>query len=286
MVTNLPTKKIRTPAKLNIRLKVTGRRPDGYHEVVSIMVPINLCDHLELEKVCLGGITLACRGLYLPNDESNLVYRAATAFFSMTGIRPGLHISLTKRIPVAAGLGGGSSNAGCTLKALNDMWQNPLTSRDLADLAVRLGADVPFFLECRPCIATGIGEILEPIEKWPKFWYVIVTPTFGVATSWVYSNLKIELTTAEHDSIIKNLEKASLDVADILENDLETVTGSHFPAINTIKDSLMDAGAQGALMSGSGPSVFGVFRSKNQAVSAKRQLMAKNMGDVFAVEGL
>jgi 4-diphosphocytidyl-2-C-methyl-D-erythritol kinase len=274
------------PAKLNIRLKVMGRRSDGYHELVSIMVPISLFDHLELGTIRQRRISLTCQGLSVPNNEENLAYQAAQAFFSKTGLHPGLSIKLIKNIPVAAGLGGGSSDAACVLRALNEMYSNPFTFEDLKEMAVRLGADIPFFLYSRPCIARGIGEILECIGNWPEFWYVIVTPPIKVSTSWVYGNLKLELTTGEYDFIISLLEKSPLDVAPILENDLEMVTASHFPIINTIKKSLVEAGAEGALMSGSGPSVFGIFRSENQALSAKRHLSSKNLGDVFVVEGI
>jgi len=183
-------------------------------------------------------------------------------------------------------LGGGSSDAACTLKALNDMWSDPLTSEELAALSVSLGADIPFFLKNRPCVVRGIGEILEPIEKWPGFWYVIVTPPVKVSTAWVYANLKLKLTTGEYDYIIAQLASESFDIAEILENDLETVTASNFPVINTIKKSLMDGGAKGALMSGSGPSVFGIFESKDQALSAKRRLISRDLGDIFVVEGI
>ena len=274
------------PAKLNIRLKVTGRRPDGYHELVSIMVPVTLFDHLELETTLRGPIRLTCQGPSIPDNEKNLVYRAAQAFFSRTRRESGLSVKLTKNIPVAAGLGGGSSDAASTLMALNDMCSNPLTSEELAELAVSLGADIPFFLKNRPCMARGIGEVLEPIEKWPGFWYVIVTPSVKVSTAWVYANLKLKLTTGEYDSIITQLESGSYDIAEILENDLETVTASHFPVINTIKKSLMAGGAKGALMTGSGPSVFGIFESKDQALSAERHLVSRDLGDIFVVEGI
>jgi len=141
-------------------------------------------------------------------------------------------------------------------------------------------------LQNRPCVARGIGEVLRPIEKWPHFWYVIVTPRFHVSTSWAYRNLKIKLTKDEYSFIIKSLERAPLAVSDILENDLETVTATHFPVINSIKKSLVDAGAEGALMSGSGPSVFGIFSSRDQALFVKKALYRKNLGDIFAVEGL
>ncbi|MBW1850193.1 MAG: 4-(cytidine 5'-diphospho)-2-C-methyl-D-erythritol kinase [Deltaproteobacteria bacterium] len=277
--------KIHSPAKLNIRLKVIGRRPDGYHELVSIMVPVNLFDYIDLEAGQTQGIILSCHGYSVPEDEDNLVYRAAQAYFFRIGLKPNLSIKLTKNIPVAAGLGGGSSNAACTLKALNKMWGNPLSFQDLLELAVTLGADVPFFLYSRPCIARGIGEILEPIGKWPKFWYVIVMPPISVSTSWAYGNLRLKLTTDEYGFILRYLEKESIDLAAILENDLEAVTASHFPVINTIKESLINAGAESALMSGSGPSVFGIFNSETHAISAKRHLDSQGLGKVFTVAG-
>ncbi|NQT55115.1 MAG: 4-(cytidine 5'-diphospho)-2-C-methyl-D-erythritol kinase [Desulfobacteraceae bacterium] len=284
MVTSKKT--VHAPAKLNIRLKVTGRRPDGYHELVSIMVPISLFDHLELKIIRPQRTIITSEGYPVPNNEKNLAYRAAQSFFSLTGINSGLSIKLTKNIPVAAGLGGGSSNAACTLKALNEMWSNPLTSKDLMDLALSLGADVPFFLHSRPCLARGIGEILKPIGNWPKFWYIVITPPLRISTSWAYGNLKLKLTTDENNSIINTLGKQPLDIIKILENDLETVTASHFPVISTIKKLLVDAGANGALMSGSGPSVFGIFRSKDQALSAKRVISSQNLGEIFMCWGV
>jgi 4-diphosphocytidyl-2-C-methyl-D-erythritol kinase len=274
------------PAKLNIRLKVTGRRADGYHELVSIMVPVGLFDHIELELIRPGRIMLSCQGLSVPNNKENLVYRATSAFFSKAGTPRGISIKLTKNIPVSAGLGGGSSDAAFILKGLNEMWSNPLTPQELADLSVCLGADVPFFLLNRPCIAKGIGEILEPIEKWPKFWYVIVMPALEVSTAWVYGNLKLKLTKGEYQYIVTWLRKDRFEISRILENDLETVTGFHFPIIDSIKKALMDQGAEGALMSGSGPSVFGVFKSKDKALIAKKNLISKDLGEIFVVEGL
>ena len=274
------------PAKLNIRLKVTGRRADGYHELVSIMVPVGLFDHIELELIRPGRIMLSCQGLSVPNNKENLVYRATSAFFSKAGTPRGISIKLTKNIPVSAGLGGGSSDAAFILKGLNEMWSNPLTPQELADLAVCLGADVPFFLLNRPCIARGVGEILEPIEKWPKFWYVIVMPALEVSTAWVYGNLKLKLTKGEYQYIVTWLRKDRFEISRILENDLETVTGFHFPIIACIKKLLLDEGAEGALMSGSGPSVFGIFKSKDNALIAKKNLISKDLGETFVVEGL
>ena len=283
------------PAKLNIRLKITGRRPDGYHNLVSIMAPVSLYDRIELQITSRKLITISCEGFSAPTDKENLAYRAAQAFFAHTGIERGLSIKLKKNIPVAAGLGGGSSDAACVLKALNQIWSSPLSARELAELALALGADVPFFLTEKPCIVRGIGEILDPIEKWPKLWYIIVTPPIKVSTAWVYGNLnwsplestgELELTKDEYQFIIANLKKKALVIGRILENDLERVTASHFPAIEDIKRALMDSGANGVLMSGSGPSVFGIFESKDQARQAKTDLISLDIGDIFLAEGL
>jgi 4-diphosphocytidyl-2-C-methyl-D-erythritol kinase len=282
-----------TPAKLNVLLKVTGRRPDGYHELVSIMAPVGLYDRLELQMTSDKRIKVSCRGFSAPSNEENLVCRAARAFFAKTGIDDGVSIELTKNIPVAAGLGGGSSDAACVLKALNRNYAFPLTAEELAQLALALGADVPFFLVERPCIARGIGEILEPIENWPQLWYVIITPPIRVSTAWVYGRLNIppasselELTNEAYQYIIINLKKRPLGIGPILENDLERVTADRFPVIKRIKLLLAEAGADGALMSGSGPSVFGLFQSRDTALRAKAALADSHLGDMFLVQGL
>jgi 4-diphosphocytidyl-2-C-methyl-D-erythritol kinase len=202
-----------------------------------------------------------------------------------TGLDEGASINLQKNIPVAAGLGGGSSDAAATLLALNRIHSNPLSDSDLHTLAVKLGADVPFFLNCRPSLATGIGEILEPIPNWPELWYIIIVPPFKISTSWAYRNLKLGLTTDEYAYIFEALKKGTYSISHILENDLEKVTSASFPIINTLKKSLMDAGAEGAIMSGSGPSVFGIFLTHEKAECAKDTLISGNLGKVFMVSG-
>lgn len=277
---NQSIQRIKTPAKLNIRLKVTGRRPDGYHELVSVMVPIDLFDLLEIRATRTGGIELACSGLPVPRDESNLIIKAARSFFLKTGHQEGVSIRLVKSIPVAAGMGGGSSDAAATLLTLNEMRGRPLSKEALHDMALRLGADVPFFLYCRPSLARGIGDILEPLPGWPKLWYVVVTPRLQISTSWVFERLKLELTTGEYDYINKHLGNNPTVILPILENDLEKVTLASFPIIETIKRRLVEAGAEGALMTGSGPSVFGVFRSSSEAETAMEVIAFQGVGNV------
>jgi 4-diphosphocytidyl-2-C-methyl-D-erythritol kinase len=274
---------IQAPAKLNIRLKITGLRPDGYHELVSIMIPVSLFDVIEVRLKESKGIELAATGYPVPADEGNLVIRAAKSFFNATGLQSGVSIRMTKNIPVAAGLGGGSSDAAATLLVLNDIHSKPLSVNDLHGLAFRLGADVPFFLICAPCLATGIGEILEPAEGWPEFRYVIVSPPIQVPTAWVYQNYRMKLTTGEYAFIKKQLKSASFGISQILENDLEAVTSARFPIIDRIKRLLVENGAEGALMSGSGPSVFGAFGSMDRAKSARKAMVACKLGDVFVV---
>ena len=282
---SVSTYHIKTPAKVNIRLKITGRRPDGFHDLISIMVPVDLTDYLELQRLHENRIEIHTEGYDVPKDENNLAYRAARAFFDKTGIDKGLAIKLVKNIPVAAGLGGGSSDAAAILLTLNEMYSSPISQPELHLLASKIGADVPFFLYCKPTIARGIGDVLEPIKEWPKFWYIIVTPPIKVSTAWVYENFRLELTTKEYASIFDLLKKDSFAVSRILENDLEKVTSAHFPIIDTLKQMLMDTGAEGAMMSGSGPSVFGLFLSENQAGLAKDYLLSHELGDVFIAKG-
>jgi 4-diphosphocytidyl-2-C-methyl-D-erythritol kinase len=289
---------VHPPAKINIGLKVLGKRADGYHELETIMVPVDLFDNLELELGDIG-VDMICDGFSVPDTDENLAAMAAAKFFSATGIKKGIRIRLKKRIPVAAGLGGGSSDAALTLMALNEMFGTPLREDELSTLALDLGADVPFFLAGGACIARGIGEILEPIANWPDFWYVIVVPPFAVSTAWVYGNLKspgikdsgrgereIWLTEKAHKNILNILAEKRFNAWGMIENDLEGVTIPHFPVIEEIKKALLAEGAVGALMSGSGPSVFGVFATEGNALKGSKSPALKGLGDVFLVKGM
>ena len=277
---------LKAPAKVNVFLEVTGKRPDGYHNIFSIFIPVELYDNLEIRKGNTGLIRFKSKGFNVPEDPTNLVYRAASSFFKKTGIKnSGVNIKLEKNIPVAAGLGGGSSDAASTLLALNELYKFPLKKTDLHEIALSLGADVPFFLDAVPSIVTGIGEILEPIPNWPEFWYLIITPQVEISTAWVYQNYKMELTSNEYDYIRKTLKNGDIIISGILKNDLEKVTSTSFPIINTLKRKLMDAGAEGAIMSGSGPSVFGIFLSRAKAVSARDLLMSDNLRHISVVKG-
>ena len=277
---------IKAPGKLNLYLKITGKRRDGYHEIESILVPVGVYDTLSISKMNQG-LKVSCTGRELPEGQENLVYRAARSFFEKGGIRGGARISLVKEIPISAGLGGGSSDAAATLKGLNAVWDDPLTPKDLEKLAVSLGADVPFFLFQGPAVARGIGELLEPVRDFPVFWYVIVSPMLKVSTAWAYGQVRLKLTVEGNRDNINFLSTATLKIPDLLYNDLESVTLGRYPFLSSIKESLQASGALGALMTGSGPSIFGVFDSEHKAGEAGESLRRIWPDyEIFVVEGL
>lgn len=283
---NQTTIEILAPAKLNLLLKITGQRTDGYHELLSVLVPVDLYDKLRISKL-EKGLEIHWRGREVPTGKNNLVNKAAASFFKKTGIRKGAKIRVIKNIPVSSGLGGGSSDAAATLRGLNQLWGNPLSRGEMEELALPLGADVPFFLLQRPSIARGIGEILQPIENFPDSWYVIVSPNLTVSTRWAYRRTELRLTNRDNQSRVENLKKAIFNIPDILSNDLESVTLSEYPFLRSIKASLIKLGALGALMTGSGPSLFGLFDSAKKAHEAGRTLASRwRNGDVFVVKGL
>jgi 4-diphosphocytidyl-2-C-methyl-D-erythritol kinase len=273
------------PAKLNLFLKITGLRNNGYHEIASLFVPVALYDTLRISKR-ERGLELHCIGRKVPKGSANLVHRAAAYFFEDAGIHEGAQIRLMKNIPVSSGLGGGSSDAAATLLGLNQLWGKPLKKGRLEEIALRLGADVPFFLLQRPAVARGIGEILRPIKDIPSFWYVIVSPAVMVSTAWAYSKVKLELTNQEDLSKIYFFRKVDTNIPDMLSNDLERVTFGKHPFLRSIKTSLIELGALGSLMSGSGPSIFGLFNSRKKAQEAGKIIASDMRGDVFVVKGL
>lgn len=283
---NQATIEMLAPAKLNLLLKITGQRVDGYHELVSILVPVALYDKLKISKL-ERGLKVHWSGRELPKGQDNLVNRAAVCFFEKTGIGKGAKITAIKKIPLASGLGGGSSDAAATLKGLNQLWGNPLSNGDLEGLALSLGADVPFFLLQRPAMARGIGETLQPIRNFPSFWYVIVSPDLMVSTAWAYKGIKFKLTNREIQNIIDNSKKAIFNISELLSNDLERVTLGKHPFLCSIKDSLIRLGALGALMTGSGPSLFGLFDTADKAYEAGNILVRQwRKEDVFVVKGI
>ena len=263
---------VSAPAKVNLVLDVLGRRPDGYHDVAMLMVRLSLHDRVTVALASGETVVMSCPGLELAAGEENIAARAARLFLAHTGLSTGVAIRIDKRIPAAAGMGGGSSNAAAVLLALNDLLEAGLSRHELQALGVRLGADVPFFL-CGEMAAwaTGIGERLEPWRGLPPLWLVLVNPRFAVSTAWVYQNLR--LTHPPRATRIPRFPERVEDLVALLRNDLEPVTSASHPEINEIKARLRDAGALGALMSGSGPTVFGVFADRAAAENAAGQVV-------------
>ena len=273
--------KIRAPAKINLRLRVVGRRADGYHLLDTIMVPVSLYDEIEIRKVRVVGknnrparqtIKVSCDHPLAPDGEANLAYRAAQLLMEKTKSDQAIEIRIRKRIPVGAGLGGGSSDAAATLVGLNRLLHLGFPGRKLERLALRLGADVPFFIRGQPARARGIGERLQPLHGVSRLWVVILYPGFPVSTAWAYRNLPAKLTKLRVNTSITSSLTGAGNLGNMLVNDLETVTLGRYPKIGLMKEMLMRAGAAGSLMSGSGSSVFGVFRSKRRAEQAFRRL--------------
>lgn len=260
-----------SPAKVNLHLKVLSRRPDGYHELATLMQRISLCDEMFFRLTTTPGIVLRCPGSNLPKDEGNIVHRAAAAFLRRFGLPGGVEILLKKSIPIAAGLGGGSSNAATTLLALNELAGHPCSRGGLMEMGAALGADVPFFILEKTAWAFGIGERLEAVAHPPHFHFLLVNPGFELSTRKVYEGLNLTLTNeAIHYSIPRFFE--CHDVIEELHNDLETVSINLFPVLAEIKTLLLGHGAAGALMSGSGPTVFGVFDNEEMAMKAEESL--------------
>ena len=273
-----------SPAKVNLQLRVLGRREDGYHDILSLMQRISLSDEMSFAPTA-AGIVLHCPDSPLPEDESNIVYRAARLFLSRVSRPRGVEITLRKRIPIAAGLGGGSSNAATTLLALNEISPAPLDPRELMALAAGLGADVPFFIFAKTAWASGIGEVLTEAPPLPPLWFVLINPGFAVSTQKVYQALNFGLTKDGLSYSIPRIYTLD-DVIRGLTNDLEKVTLVLHPELGHLKHLLLNSGALGALMSGSGPTVFGIFAAEAAALAAQRDLARLNKWSVFSAHTL
>ncbi len=272
------------PAKVNLCLRVLGRRADGYHDLLMLMQQVSLADEVEIVLRDEVGVRVACSGLALAAGEENIAARAARAVLGASDYRGGVSVRIDKRIPVAAGLGGGSSDAAAVLCGLNRMLGAPLSQRQLLALGARLGADVPFFVFGAAAWARGVGDLLDEVPALPPVWYVLVNPGFAVSTAWVYGNLG--LTSPGDVAKLPEFSGSTGDLLRLLHNDLEPVTLGRFPEVGRIKDALLQVGALGALMSGSGPTVFGVFSSEEAAGRACEQLSHEKSWRIFKVHPL
>ena len=269
----------KSPCKVNLLLNIFGRRPDGFHELETLMQPVHLHDEITFDRTG-NGIELSCSDQTLPVDSRNLVFRAAEKFFAAAEISSGVKIHLEKKIPLAAGLGGGSGNAATTLLALNELWGNPLAPEKLSEIAASLGSDIPFFLQDKPALATGRGEKIEPLENFPALAdkaFLLIHPGFGISTPWAYQNL------ARFPGAVNGQKGRAQKLAGLLRsgdlkaaasefyNSLEAPALEKYPILQLYQEFLLANGARAALMSGSGSTTFAICEN----VPAIESLAAK-----------
>ena len=269
-----------SPAKINLFLYVTGKRPDGYHTLQTLMCGIGLSDRISI-SFGKKETTCDCSHPGVPSGTANIAHRAAELFLTHMGkgghgCHESVAVSIEKRIPVGAGLGGGSSNAASVLLALNRHFGHPLSRKTLLSMGASLGADVPFFIFGRSAIARGIGNILEPAPAIRPFKVVLVYPGVAVSTELVYKNLNLGLTNHEKENRKILFDESKFDPVVHLHNDLESTAMMLCPDIGSAREALQEAGADGVLMSGSGSAVFGVFFDELRAVATEQSLSRRN----------
>ncbi|GGG24543.1 4-(cytidine 5'-diphospho)-2-C-methyl-D-erythritol kinase [Paenibacillus abyssi] len=251
----------KAPAKINLLLDVLHKRDDGYHEVEMIMTMVDLADRLEMEELSRDTIIISSQAGYIPLDEKNLAFQAAKLIKDRYDVRKGVYIHLDKKIPVAAGLAGGSSDAAATLRGLNRLWGLGIPLDELSRLGAELGSDVPYCVTGGTAIARGRGELLEPIGNPPQCWVILAKPPINVSTADVYGRFRASQ-LSEHPStaaMVSAIERGSFTyMCAGLGNVLESVTMKLYPEVEQLKESMQKLGAEGVLMSGSGPTVFGL----------------------------
>jgi len=273
----------KSPCKVNLLLNILGKRADGFHELETVMQPVNFCDELAFD-LGDGGVQLSCSDPTLPTDSRNLVFRAAESFLATAKIVDGVRIQLEKKIPLAAGLGGGSGNAATTLLALNELFGRPLAVEKLYEIAAALGSDIPFFLQNKPALATGRGEIIQPLVNFPALngrAFLLIHPGFGISTPWAYQNLArfpaaLNGRAGRAKSLISELQTGRWPaIADGLYNSLEAPALEKFPVLALYQEFLREHGALAALMSGSGSTTFAIAENVDAAGSLQEKFKSK-----------
>ncbi|MDP5276941.1 4-(cytidine 5'-diphospho)-2-C-methyl-D-erythritol kinase [Chengkuizengella axinellae] len=257
----------KAPAKINLSLDILRKRDDGYHEVEMIMTMVDLSDRLEMSELSRDTIIITSQAGYIPLDEKNLAFQAARLIKEKYDVKKGVYIHLDKKIPVSAGLAGGSSDAAAALRGLNRLWKLNIPVSDLKKMAEELGSDVPFCIEGGTALATGRGEILEKLSSPPQCWVILAKPPINVSTADVYSrvdvrNIKKHPSTEVLKDAIEN--KDFQEICQSLGNVLEDVTMPMYPQVKQLKDVMHRLGAEGVLMSGSGPTVFGLVSKQSK----------------------
>ncbi|WP_338035517.1 4-(cytidine 5'-diphospho)-2-C-methyl-D-erythritol kinase [Halalkalibacter alkaliphilus] len=257
---------VKAPAKINLSLDAIRKREDGFHEVEMIMTMVDLADRIDLTDREDGVIKVDVSEGFVPNDHRNLAYQAADLLKKRYNVKKGVSIYITKRIPVAAGLAGGSSDAAATLKGLNQLWQLGLSMDELARLGAEIGSDVSFCVYGGTALATGRGELIQQISPPPPCWVILAKPPIGVSTAEVYKRLNVqEIEHANTKAMIEAIEQQSFaGICDNLHNVLESVTLDMYPEVRNIKEQMIRFGADGVLMSGSGPTVFGLVEHESR----------------------
>ncbi|EUJ22099.1 4-(cytidine 5'-diphospho)-2-C-methyl-D-erythritol kinase [Listeria grandensis] len=258
---------VKAPAKINLSLDALYKRNDNYHELEMVMTTIDLADRLQLVLLEKDIIKLDVKAHFIPDDKRNLVYQAAALLKERFSVKQGVAMTLDKSIPVAAGLAGGSSDAAAALKGLNQLWDLNLTIEELADLGAELGSDIPFCLYGGTALATGRGEIIEPLPMMPNCWIVLAKPSISVSTPGVYRDLRVgEVTHPNTAGMVQAIRDNSFDgICENIGNVLETVTLVKHPEVKRIKEKMLEFGADTALMSGSGPTVFALVKQYSRA---------------------
>lgn len=270
---------IKARAKINLSLDVLGKREDGYHDVRMIMQSISLHDKVFLETIDERCIKVSCDKRWVPSNSDNIAYKAAAVLMDKFDIQKGLSIRIVKKIPVAAGLAGGSADAAAVLKGMNEIFSLNLKNDDLMQLGKSVGADIPFCIKGGTMLAEGIGEVLTDIKPLKNVNIVLVKPRISVSTAWVYKNLDIGKITSRPDTdlLISLIEENNIQkLGENMVNVLEAVTINKHGIINEIKDRLVRLGALGSMMSGSGPTVFGIFESRMDAEKAYENIKMDN----------
>jgi 4-diphosphocytidyl-2-C-methyl-D-erythritol kinase len=276
---------LKAPAKVNLFLEILGKRDDGYHEIETIMQEIDLADSLRFEET-QEGVKLECNGKNIPVNQDNLVCKAANLILEECGIKKGVLINLEKNIPVGAGLGGGSSDAATTLKALNSLWKVGLSNEELMEFAAKLGSDIPFFINGKTSLCRGRGELIAPVEVRSRMDYIILFPRVHISTETIYKNLKIDLTKKRKDvsfflDALKYSEVAG--ISKLLFNRLEEVIFATYPDLLQVKSDLESFDFCGVSISGSGSAFFGLCNDRHQAEVIKSKVELSGMGNVFVV---
>jgi len=278
----------KAPAKINLLLDVLHKREDGYHEVEMIMTMVDLADRLEMEELPRDTIIISSQAGYIPLDEKNLAFQAAKLIKNRYDVKQGVYIHLDKKIPVAAGLAGGSSDAAATLRGLNRLWKLNIPDHELQELGAELGSDVPFCVTGGTAIARGRGEKLEMIPNPPQCWVILAKPPINVSTADVYGRFRVDKLNGHPsmENMIAAIENQRFhDVCGQLGNVLEDVTLSLYPEVHQLKDAMVKLGADGVLMSGSGPTVFGLV-SKESKVARIYNGLRGFCKEVYAVRML